>query len=261
MPVGGLWPGQLYLGGDGKLWHWDIFNQVVGTGDGHYAHPPKPESPLDQGFAVRVEADGKAQEARWTASVFPTLPSAANTLSATVEYKADGFPVEVNAGGLLALYPSQYSGFQPARDGSAFHSEEYGQRSGRCAAGRLAAKRRRRLARASIGGQRRNRIKRRRTTYCLSARPRRNRAEKANKPPIVFADFEGNDYGAWKVTGEAFGKGPVRGTLPHQQRVSGYQGKKLVNSWAGNDDAVGTLTSPEFTDRAAFHQLPDRRRQ
>ena len=61
MPVGGIACGQLYLGGDGKLWHWDIFNRHIGTGDGHYAKPPKPSSPLEQGFALRVTHGGKTQ--------------------------------------------------------------------------------------------------------------------------------------------------------------------------------------------------------
>jgi sucrose-6-phosphate hydrolase SacC (GH32 family) len=63
---------------------------------------------------------------------------------------------------------------------------------------------------------------------------------------ILIADFEGKDYGAWKVTGEAFGPGPARGTLPGQMPVSGYKGKGLVNTFYGGDRTTGTLTSPEF---------------
>lgn len=66
-------------------------------------------------------------------------------------------------------------------------------------------------------------------------------------PDILISDFEGQDYGAWKTTGEAFGSGPVRGTLPRQMDVSGFKGKGLVNSFHQGDVTTGTLTSPEFT--------------
>jgi fructan beta-fructosidase len=64
---------------------------------------------------------------------------------------------------------------------------------------------------------------------------------------ILIAGFEGKDYGEWKVTGEAFGPGPARGTLPGQMRVSGYQGKGLVNTFYKGDNSTGTLTSPPIT--------------
>jgi len=67
------------------------------------------------------------------------------------------------------------------------------------------------------------------------------------RPDILIADFEGPDYGDWKVEGTAFGKRPARGTLPNQMPVTGYLGKGLVNSYHGGDDATGTLTSPAFT--------------
>jgi len=52
MPVGGICAGQLYLGGDGQLWHWDIFNRTQRTpgGGAHYAKPITPNGTLDQGF-------------------------------------------------------------------------------------------------------------------------------------------------------------------------------------------------------------------
>ncbi len=64
---------------------------------------------------------------------------------------------------------------------------------------------------------------------------------------ILIADFEGETYGPWKTTGEAFGPGPARGTLPGQMHVDGYKGKGLVNSFYKGDRTTGTLISPEFT--------------
>jgi fructan beta-fructosidase len=69
---------------------------------------------------------------------------------------------------------------------------------------------------------------------------------------VVVADFEGEGYGAWKVTGTAFGRGPARGTLPGQMEVSGFQGRGLVNSYAGGDDSTGTLTSPPLLIQRPF---------
>ncbi|HET6880284.1 MAG TPA: glycoside hydrolase family 32 protein [Pirellulales bacterium] len=63
---------------------------------------------------------------------------------------------------------------------------------------------------------------------------------------LVFADFEGDDYGGWEATGKAFGTSPAQGTLPGQMPVSGFLGKGLVNSFLGGDGPTGKLTSPEF---------------
>src|SRR6516162_1817559 len=63
MPVGGICAGMLYLGGDGKLWLWDIFNHIYNPGfDGpHYARPLTPSSPLEQGFALQMTVAGRTE--------------------------------------------------------------------------------------------------------------------------------------------------------------------------------------------------------
>ena len=70
--------------------------------------------------------------------------------------------------------------------------------------------------------------------------------------PILIADFEGADYGKWKVTGTAFGTGPAQGKLEGQMPVEGFRGHGLVNSFRGGDGAIGTLTSPPFPLDRAF---------
>lgn len=66
------------------------------------------------------------------------------------------------------------------------------------------------------------------------------------RPDILIADFESEDYRDWQVEGNAFGPGPAEGTLPNQMEVTGYQGKRLVNSFYGGDRSTGRLLSPPF---------------
>jgi fructan beta-fructosidase len=69
---------------------------------------------------------------------------------------------------------------------------------------------------------------------------------------LLIADFERDSYAPWTVTGEAFGPGPARGTLPGQMEVSGFEGHRLVNTFFMGDDTTGTLTSPEFRIERKF---------
>jgi fructan beta-fructosidase len=81
--------------------------------------------------------------------------------------------------------------------------------------------------------------------YAAAAR-RTPAAGAERRRDIVYADFESPTYGDWKTEGTAFGDGPAEGTLPHQMPVTGYRGRRLVNSFHGGDAATGTLTSPMF---------------
>lgn len=74
----------------------------------------------------------------------------------------------------------------------------------------------------------------------------------AEDADLLIADFEGDDYGDWKVTGEAFGSAPAKGTLPGQMAVTGFQGHGLVNSFHGGDKSTGTLTSPPLAVQRRF---------
>jgi uncharacterized protein (DUF608 family) len=60
--------------------------------------------------------------------------------------------------------------------------------------------------------------------------------------------FDGDNYGGWTATGNAFGSKPSGGTGSGQQTVSGFLGSGLVNTFDPyGDGATGTLRSPAFT--------------
>jgi uncharacterized protein (DUF608 family) len=91
MPVGGLCAGQLYLGGDGRLWFWHLFNQRLRTREHHYAQPLQPASPLEQGFALRLNGVTRTLDRRG----FPDIRFRGEYPIGRVEYRDPALPLAV----------------------------------------------------------------------------------------------------------------------------------------------------------------------
>ena len=63
----------------------------------------------------------------------------------------------------------------------------------------------------------------------------------------VLFDFETGHLTGWKTEGKAWGRHPASGPVGNQGPVRRFGGRYFVSSYHGGDEAVGTLSSPEFT--------------
>lgn len=111
MPVGGVACGGVYLGGDGRLWLWDIFNanhqgiepkrvpyrdRWVNCGHGAcYVEPAEGVRPLEQGFAVRIDFDGKTVRKFFRAADWEEVLFQAGYPVGTVQYIDSSIPLEI----------------------------------------------------------------------------------------------------------------------------------------------------------------------
>ena len=255
MPIGGLCAGQLYLGGDGRLWHWDIFNQEIHTGDGHYAHPVLPEFPVDQGFALELEQSGQVHRRTLDRRGFPDVRFTGQYPIGFVEYSDPTCPVTVALEAFSPFIPLNADDSSLPATVLRFTLKNVGDKPVKPAlsgwlenAGGLNS--------ADVtDGKHHNRIIREHNLLLLecSAIEAEQVAAQSQRPPMVFEDFEGDDYGKWTTSGEAFGSGPTAGATAPSQKLANFQGKKLANSFfKGSDQAQGTLVSPEFKIERRF---------
>lgn len=118
MPVGGIMCGMVYLGGDGRLWLWDVFNKnqsgvvyknipwhekiqfnfdYVRPFDGaNYVEPVKDVRPLDQGFVARITIDGTTVVKKLEASEWEEVSFEATYPVATIRFIDKNLPVSIS---------------------------------------------------------------------------------------------------------------------------------------------------------------------
>jgi len=258
MPVGGIGAGQLYLGGDGRLWHWDIFNRVENSGSSgpHYARPLTPASPLTQKFSLNLGGQTRPLDR----TGFSEISFRGEYPIGLVEYADPDVPLTVKL--------ETFSPFIPLNtDDSSLPATilQFTLRNPSAAP-----------VEATLAGEMENAV-------CLNHRWQDGRlrnhilhepgmttllcsAEKtapppARRPDIIFEDWNQETYDGWQVEGTAFGSGPIKKPdIPAYQGDVGGDTARVANSHASapgssvaaRDNATGKLASREFTIERSF---------
>jgi uncharacterized protein (DUF608 family) len=118
MPVGGINTGTVYLGGDGRLWLWDIFNsqqegidpksvdwgtelhvgKKVRSRDGSaYVQPARDIRPMEQGFAFKIQAGKQTYLKKMIADDWDEIVFEATYPMASIRYISKELPLEITA--------------------------------------------------------------------------------------------------------------------------------------------------------------------
>ncbi|MER6988831.1 GH116 family glycosyl hydrolase [Saccharopolyspora hirsuta] len=252
MPIGGVGCGQLYLGGDGRLWLWDVDNRTApaNINDLHFTRPPYPSSPFQHGFAVRVD-DG---DARWLdARGFPDVTFTGRPPLAEVDYPDPRVGIRLRAWSPFvpteiedSSYPAVFLDYAVESTAESTVEVEIAGflENPVCVGSRHARPLRLNAAEFAVDG-----------AAGVQFAAAEGSAENPMRPDLLLEDWEKPDYAGWEVTGNAFGSGPVR-TLdrPAYQGEAGAFGMRMVDSHASapgddpgtRDGATGRLRSAPF---------------
>jgi uncharacterized protein (DUF608 family) len=275
MPVGGICAGMVYLGGDGKLWHWDIFNQNktgvtqssvnykgrdIGATDGAaYIQPIPNHSEIAQGFWLTINGHKRPLEAGGWADIrfvgqYPigkvSYRDPATLVAVDLEAFSPFIPLNEDDSGL----PVTLLNYRVTNHEATSVEIELGgfltnpiclYSSAESETDRFTTK----LAAKDF--------------TALVFRARNAEVNAQTRPDQDLETWSSGTYQGWTVEGTAFGTGPVlRKDVPSYQGDPGGPGDRVVNSHAtapGNsiadkDAATGKLTGLDFSiDRKFLH--------
>jgi len=277
MPVGGMYAGTVYLGGDGRLWYWNIRNddlegveprkvdyqgkKVANRNGANYIEPVPRTYPFEQNFGIRIngklrtlDADGFEQVSFVGQYPIGEVSYADAQCPVSVQLSAFSPFIPMNtADSSLPVTVMSYRVRNESRE--AVECDLFGWLENPVCLGKPA-----------FQGTRRNELSREGSFAVLNCTAVQAQASTPSslRSDVVFEDFEGETYGAWTVEGSAFGAGPIAlSAVPGYQGNLGAEGTRTVNSHAtapgaskgAKDAATGSLTSPQFTVSRKFLNL------
>lgn len=111
MPVGGICAGQVYLGGDGQLWYWDIFNVSMlnpGNDGGHrfYENPLTQEKKFENGFGLTIRQGDRKLVRALNSSGFSNIQFEGEYPVGKVSYNDDRLPISANLKAYTPFIPT-----------------------------------------------------------------------------------------------------------------------------------------------------------
>lgn len=274
MPVGGLFAGTVYLGGDGRLWYWNIRNDdaegiaprrfpykgvTLRERDGvNYVSPAARHYPFEQNFGLRINGSLRTLDA----AGFERVSFKGQYPIGEVTYEDSACPVTVGLAAFSPFIPLNADDSSLPLTVMSYTVRNTSQQAVTCD---LLGWLENAVCLHSIRpeqGVRKNGIVREAEYTTLSCFTELSAVlDEAVRSDVVFADFESSHYEGWKSSGTAFGTGPTPvANIPAYQGDVGAIGTHVVNSHAAapgasaaeKDAHTGTLTSPAFTVTRRF---------
>ncbi|HEY1683257.1 MAG TPA: GH116 family glycosyl-hydrolase [Tepidisphaeraceae bacterium] len=259
MPVGGIGAGEIYLGGDGKLWDWDIFNTRADKGfpiggDENYTKPHIENDSKDpgqyrveQGFVLRTTIDGKTESRTLDKQGFSNIQFRGQYPIASVDYSDPACPVQVNLQAFSPFIPGNVEDSAYPAVILNYTLKNVSKQPVTCDLAGWLENAVAHDSRKEVPLTFKNKVAQGHGYTLINYSAEETRANA--RPSILFDNFESGNYSQWKVEGDAFGTRPAGVTeIHHSMPVTGANGKFLVDSFRnGSDEFKGRLTSKTFT--------------
>ncbi|MGJ8680530.1 GH116 family glycosyl-hydrolase [Paraglaciecola sp.] len=274
MPVGGIGAGQLYLGGDGKLWFWDIFNLNYNIlksfkGEEAYEFPyerskgnDKGAREIEHGFVLTTTSQGKTISKVLDRNNIQNIQFKGQYPIGRVSYKDEALPVDVKLEAFSPFmplnvadssYPATILNFSVKNTSNATVSFDLtgwlenavfteSKTFRNIQNGKLLNN----VTKLKNGGLRLN------STASFNN-------EMSSRTDIIYDDFE-NGLGKWSATGRAFIEQGSPYDNAFKNQPSQKAGNKLADSRFAKDKSspeanmslLGTLTSKPFNINRAY---------